>query len=103
MIHKRPYEYINLDISSSRINPRDRRHKKCYVLIDDTTNIVLGYVVGNKEKAIRMAKNLYIEEGYKGDITCYKIIVCTNEENSSFKMHYQMNSRYANQYIIFGY
>lgn len=103
VIHKKPYEYINLDISSSRINYRDKRHKKCYILIDDTTNTILGYSIGNKQKAIMMAKSLYKEEGYKGDITCYKVTVCTNEENTSFKMHYQMSSRYVKQYIIFGY
>lgn len=92
---KSPYDFTNLDISPDRVNFRDRRHKLCYIIVDDATKSILGYTIGNKAEAIRMAKNLYIEEGYNGDITCYKVRICTNDENASFKLRYRKNLKHA--------
>lgn len=80
-----------------------RKFKKAHQLIDKETGEILGVSFGTKKDAEAMAKNLYIKNGYKGNIICKIVHEVVEGEVVAFEVTYTPSkSAKLGSYLVFG-
>ena len=81
-----------------------RTYKKIYQLLDKATGRVLAETDETKAKAKEIAKALYTEQGFKGDIVCTYTKQVVNGEPIAFTVSYAPSkSSRIGTYHVFGY
>jgi hypothetical protein len=95
---ERPYSVRDIK------NEKGKRHYKTgYQLLDKATGQVLGVSFDTKAKAKELAKKLYTDKGYKGDIYCKYIKEVTEGEVGAFEVTYTPSkSSKLGKYLCFG-
>lgn len=80
-----------------------RKYKTIYQIVDEATGAVLAQTDETKTKAKNIAKALYTDKGFKGNITCNYTKQVVDGEPVAFKMKYAPSkaSRVGN-YLVFG-
>ncbi len=95
---ERPYQ-----ISDHKNTQGAREWKTIYQIKDDVTGAVIAETDETKAKAKEIAKKLYVEQGYKGNATCYYTKQVVKGEPVAFKIDYTPSkSSRAGTYIVFG-
>lgn len=100
-------------VSDSRENPYSvkdiknekgkRKYKTAYQGINPKTGEILFTCLETKAEAKKMAKELYTEKGYKGDVICRYIKIVAEGENGAFEVKYTPSkSTKQGTYIVFG-
>lgn len=80
-----------------------RKFKKAFQLIDKETGEILGVSFGTKKAAETMAKDLYIKNGYKGNIVCKIVHEVVEGEVIAFEVAYTPSkSTQLGSYLVFG-
>lgn len=80
-----------------------REYKKIYQLIDDETGQVLAETDETKAKAKELAKALYTEKGFKGNLTCTYTKQVVKGEPVAFRASYTPSkSSRVGTYLVFG-
>lgn len=80
-----------------------RKYKTIYQLTDKATGKVLAQVDGTKAKAKELAKSLYIDKGYKGDIVCTYTKQVVDGQPTAFTVTYTPSkSSRVGSYTVFG-
>lgn len=94
---ERPYHFEDI------VGKGSRKYKKIFQLKDAKTGVVLGEVDTTKGDAKNLAKSLYTEQGYKGDIICTYTKQVVGGEPLAFKASYtpSVNAR-EGVYTVFG-
>lgn len=81
-----------------------REFKRVYQLIDKATGRVIAEASGTKAKAKEIAKALYTEQGFKGDIICTYTKQVVNGEPTAFTVTYTPSkSSRVGTYHVFGF
>lgn len=80
-----------------------RKYKVCYQGINKATGKIEFECSGTKAKAQEMAKNLYMKEGFKGDIIVKYTKNVVDGEDEAFEVHYtpSKNTKLGS-YLCFG-
>lgn len=95
---ERPYK-----IEGVKNEKGPRGYKTIYQLIDDSTGAVIAETDSTKAKAKELAKSLYTEKGYKGNLTCRYTKQVTQGEPIAFKATYTPSkSSRIGTYLVFG-
>lgn len=80
-----------------------RKYKTTYQLIDEETGAVLAHTDQTKAKAKELAKELYTEYGFKGNLKCTYTKQVVDGEPTAFKVTYTPSkSSRIGSYIVFG-
>lgn len=81
-----------------------REYKKIYQLIDKATGRVIAETNETKAKAKEIAKALYTEKGFKGDLVCTYTKQVVNGEPIAFTVSYTPSkSSRIGTYHVFGF
>ena len=80
-----------------------RKYKTTYQLIDKATGEIIASTQETKAKAKEIAKNLYKEKGYKGNLICTYTKQVTEGEPVAFEVAYTPSkSSKIGTYLVFG-
>ena len=80
-----------------------RKYKTTYQLIDKATGAVVAETNETKAKAKDMAKALYTEKGFKGDLICTYTKQVVDGEPTAFTVSYTPSkSSRVGSYLVFG-
>jgi hypothetical protein len=80
-----------------------RKSKSTYQLIDKATGEIIASTQETKAKAKEIAKNLYKEKGYKGNLICTYTKQVTEGEPVAFEVAYTPSkSSNVGTYLVFG-
>jgi hypothetical protein len=80
-----------------------RKYKTTYQLIDKATGEIIASTQETKAKAKEIAKNLYKEKGYKGNLICTYTKQVTEGEPVAFEVAYTPSkSSNVGTYLVFG-
>ena len=80
-----------------------RKYVKTYQLIDKATGNILAETNETKVKAKELAKSLYINDGYTGNLKCHYTKQVVNGEPIAFEMDYTPSKgTHMGTYIVFG-
>lgn len=95
---ERPYV-----VSDKKNESGARKYKTTYQLVDKATGAVLAETNETKAKAKEIAKKLYTEKGFKGNIVCTYTKQVVDGEPVAFEVSYapSKNSR-VGSYLVFG-
>lgn len=95
---ERPYSIEDVRNASGA-----RKYKTTYQLRDKETGAVVAQTDETKAKAKDIARDLYINKGYKGDLICTYTKQVVNGEPTAFKVTYtpSKNTRIGS-YLVFG-
>ena len=81
-----------------------RKYKTTYQLIDKETGRVIAETDETKAKAKELAKALYTEKGFKGDLICTYTKQVVNGEPTAFTVEYTPSkSSRVGTYHVFGF
>lgn len=95
---ERPYKITDVKNESGT-----RKYKTTYQLIDEATGAVVAETNETKAKAKEMAKELYTNHGFKGNITCTYTKQVVDGEPVAFKAQYTPSkSSRVGTYLVFG-
>ena len=95
---ERPYKIINVKNDKGA-----RKYKTVHQLIDDATGKVIAETDETKAKAKELAKELYTEKGYKGNLTCVPSRQVKEGQSVAFRAIYTPSkSARVGSYLIFG-
>ena len=80
-----------------------RKYKTVYQIIDRATGSVLAETSETKAKAKEIAKNLYTEKGFKGNLICTYTKQVLDGEPTAFTVKYTPSkSSRVGSYLVFG-
>ena len=80
-----------------------RKYKTVYQIIDRATGAVLAETSETKAKAKEIAKNLYTEKGFKGNLICTYTKQVLDGEPTAFTVEYTPSkSSRVGSYLVFG-
>ena len=80
-----------------------RKYKTIYQLVDKATGKVLAQVDGTKAKAKELAKSLYTDKDYKGDLVCTYTKQVVDGQPTAFTATYTPSkSSRVGSYLCFG-
>lgn len=80
-----------------------RKYKTTYQLIDKTTGSVIAETNETKAKAKEIAKDLYVNNGFKGNIICTYTKQVVDGEPIAFEAEYTPSkSSRVGSYLVFG-
>ena len=80
-----------------------RKYKTTYQLIDMTTGVVVAETSETKAKAKEIAKDLYVNKGFKGNLVCTFTKQVVNGEPIAFEVEYTPSkSARVGSYLVFG-
>ena len=80
-----------------------RKYKTIYQIIDSATGAVVAETDETKAKAKELAKNLYTEHGFKGNLICTYTKQVVDGEPIAFKASYTPSkSSRIGTYLVFG-
>ena len=80
-----------------------RKYKTTYQLIDKTTGSVIAETNETKAKAKEIAKDLYVDKGFKGNIICTYTKQVVDGEPIAFEVEYTPSkSSRVGSYLVFG-
>lgn len=80
-----------------------RKYKTVYQIIDRATGAVLAETSETKAKAKEIAKNLYTEKGFKGNLICTYTKQVLDGEPTAFTVEYTPSkSSHVGSYLVFG-
>lgn len=80
-----------------------RKYKTTYQLIDTATGAVVAETDETKAKAKEIAKSLYTDKGFKGNLICTYTKQVVDGEPTAFKVTYAPSkSSRAGSYVVFG-
>ena len=80
-----------------------RKYKTTYQLIDKTTGVVVAETSETKAKAKEIAKDLYVNKGFKGNLVCTYTKQVVNGEPIAFEVEYTPSkSARVGSYLVFG-
>ena len=80
-----------------------RKYKTIYQLVDKATSKVLAQVDGTKAKAKELAKSLYTDKDYKGDLVCTYTKQVVDGQPTAFTATYTPSkSSRVGSYLVFG-
>lgn len=96
---ERPYKLIDVKNEKGK-----RKYVTTYQIIDKATGKVVAETKETKAKAKAMAKKLYTEEGFKGNLICTYTKQVLEGEPVAFEVKYtpSVSSR-VGTYIVFGF
>lgn len=95
---ERPYKINDVKNESGA-----RKYKTIYQIVDKATGKVLAQTDETKAKAKELAKNLYVKEGFKGDLVCKYTKQVVNGEATAFTAVYTPSkSSRVGSYLVFG-
>lgn len=95
---ERPYS-----IHSKKNESGARKYKTTYQLIDKATGSVIAETNETKAKAKELAKDLYVNKGYKGDLVCTYTKQVVDGEPVAFEAEYTPSkSARVGSYLVFG-
>ena len=95
---ERPYS-----IKDKKNEKGARKYKTTYQLRDAVTDVVLAETDKTKAKAKELAKALYTEDGFKGDIICTYTKQVVDGEPVAFEVSYAPSkSSRPGVYVVFG-
>ena len=95
---ERPYKINDVKNESGA-----RKYKTTYQLIDEATGAVIAETNETKAKAKEIAKELYTEHGFKGNLTCTYTKQVVDGEPIAFKAQYTPSkSSRVGTYLVFG-
>lgn len=95
---ERPYA-----IKDTKNEQGARAYKTIYQLVDDATGAVIAETDETKAKAKELAKDLYVNKGYKGSLTCVYTKQVVKGEPVAFKASYTPSkSSRIGTYLVFG-
>lgn len=95
---ERPYRVENVKNEGGK-----RKYKTIYQLIDKKSNTVIAETEGTKADAKELARSLYTENGFAGDLICKYTKQVINGEPIAFTVKYvpSKNAKVGN-YMVFG-
>ena len=95
---ERPYKYNN------KVNELGKRkYVTTYILMDKATGDVLAKTTESKAKAVKIAKELYTDKGFRGNIICKYSKEVAEGEPVAFTMDYAPSKNAKEgRYIFFG-
>lgn len=95
---ERPYTLLNKKNKSGA-----RKYKTTYQLVDKATGSVLAETNETKAKAKEIAKSLYTDKGFKGNIVCTYTKQVIDGEPVAFEIEYtpSKNAK-VGTYLVFG-
>lgn len=80
-----------------------RKYKTTYQLIDKATGVVVAETSETKAKAKEIAKDLYVNKGFKGNLICTYTKQVVNGEPVAFEVDYTPSkSARVGSYLVFG-
>lgn len=80
-----------------------RKYKQTYQLIDKNTGAVLAECDTTKAAAVKLAKDLYTNQGFRGNLVCRVSKQVVNGEPVAFEMEYTPSkSAHVGVYRVFG-
>lgn len=95
---ERPYRIDDVKNESGA-----RKYKTIYQIVDNATGKVLAQTDETKAKAKELAKSLYTEKGFKGDLTCTYTKQVVNGQPVAFEAYYTPSkSSRVGSYLVFG-
>ena len=95
---ERPYTILN-----KKNEEGARKYKTTYQLIDKKTNAVIAETQETKARAKEIAKNLYVNKGFKGDLVCKYTKQIVGGEPIAFEMKYTPSKNFQlGRYLVFG-
>lgn len=95
---ERPYRIDDVKNESGA-----RKYKTTYQLVDKQSGSVLAETDETKAKAKEIAKALYTEKGYKGDLICTYTKQVVNGQPTAFTASYTPSkSSRVGSYLVFG-
>ena len=95
---ERPYK-----IEDVKNDKGARKYKTIYQIIDKATGAVIAQTDETKAKAKEIAKALYTEKGYKGDLICTYTKQVVNGQPTAFTATYTPSkSSRVGSYLVFG-
>lgn len=95
---ERPYTFHDVKNDSGA-----RKYKKTYQLIDKATGAILAETHETKAKAKEIAKKLFVDKGYKGNLKCTVTKQVINGEPVAFEATYTPSKRSrVGSYLVFG-
>lgn len=93
-----PYVYENMKNEKG-----SRKYKTVFQLIDENTGQILATAEGNKKNAREIARQLYTEKDYRGDLKCVYSHQVVSGEPIAFKMSYAPSKNTKpGAYTVFG-
>ena len=94
----RPYTFTDVKNEQGK-----RKYKTTYQLVDKATGEIIASTQETKAKAKEIAKTLYKEKGYKGDLICTYTKQVTEGEPVAFEVKYTASSNSkVGVYLVFG-
>lgn len=95
---ERPYRFDDVKNEKGA-----RKYKTVYQLIDKATGSVIAQTDETKAKAKEIAKALYTEKGFKGDLICTYTKQVLDGEPTAFEVTYTPSkSSRVGSYLVFG-
>jgi hypothetical protein len=95
---ERPYTFKDVKNEQGK-----RKYKTTYQLVDKATGEIIASTQETKAKAKEIAKNLYKEKGYKGNIICTYTKQVAEGEPVAFEVTYTPSkSSKVGTYLVFG-
>lgn len=95
---ERPYR-----IDDTKNESGARKYKTTYQIIDKATGSVIAETDETKAKAKEIAKSLYTEKGFKGDLICVYTKQVVNGQPTAFEVTYTPSkSSRVGSYLVFG-
>ena len=95
---ERPYSIVD-----AKNTQGSRNYKTIYQLIDDASGAVIAETDETKAKAKELAKKLYTDKGFKGNLTCRYTKQVVKGEPIAFKATYTPSKNTKNGvYVVFG-
>lgn len=95
---ERPYKFENIKNEKGA-----RKYKTIYQLKDAKTGEVIAETEGTKQAAKELAKSLYTENKYRGDLVCTYTKQVVEGEPTAFKVTYTPSkSSKVGSYLAFG-
>ncbi len=96
---ERPYK-----ITDVKNEQGARKYKTIYQLVDTATGAVVAETNETKAKAKELAKELYTDHGFKGDLVCTYTKQVIEGEPVAFKVSYAPSkSAKVGSYVVFGF
>lgn len=94
---KKPYQLKNIATTGPR------KYKSIYQIIDRASNTILAEISENKAMAKEVAKKLYTENGFTGDLVCKLVKQVVEGESTVFEVSYKPSKNTCDgTYIVFG-
>lgn len=95
---ERPYTTVDVKNTKGK-----RKFKRAFQLVDKETGEILGVSLGTKKEAQDLGKNLYIKNGYKGNIIAKVVHEVIEGETIAFEMTYTPSkATKLGSYLVFG-